>query len=1003
MADSKFKLLHKALVGNPSLLETRVAMKGVLSDVFPDKAEVSQYLAAMDIGIVQQLIDHPIHDTFFVNGLYLKMQANTGYSQEIAKRSIDAWLSWVDADIVAAYKEAQRLRTEVVQTKGSTEEDNTAIEQVFDIPSGAILVPCGVGKNDNGFLVSGIQKTENCNHPASSIYSLIYHYLLRTDHIDEINGIPTFIKNEVEKNAAFEPNYQTIFRLMLLILLLVRNNYARRNELSFSYDGTGRDLKLAFACINHYAELFSRLAGIHFDKLAFHVGDKPTVSLDNDNAEIYIKNYAGRSTSREMWYAPAIVYRLSSSNEADMTYLLREISPYSEFRPGQYEALCRMLNTRAHSICIMPTGSGKSLIYYLSALLQPGVTIIVSPTEILIEDQIRNLQRIHDFSDATELRYTGKNCFVDQALDHKLLYLTPETFQNRDLLKEFILWNQTKKLSFVVLDEIHCISNWSHDFRPEYLMLSRYLNSYLDRVFFKGYTATANYSVMRDVEQQLGIKDDNIVSPVALKKPNMRYAFLPCKDRQEMVEKLSNKLRASTRIGQKTLVFTKTDAQSEELANNLEDELKFESAIYTSSNRSAYRSFADNKCKVLITTDELGVGIDLADVNNVIHYGLPVSKGEYVQQIGRAGRDGSTANSLVVYLECNSQNVADTLLHRRSTSDDVLSMLNEENDGDYYVTYRKIFGETVDRERYSKLIADIYRQHSNVSDYAEIEYPQDGFSLVKKGYYALYAMSLIHNWSVCDNRTIGVSINRENRSLPAIKESFTEYLQSVGNSRRYIYSVANAKDYSDIIASYLEWYYDYFVYYHREQFLDMLAFFEGYKTTNKENYSSEIAERLSSYFSLQMLDISRDEAKYTKLNFMSITQAIRDEADHQTRINIERLNQNSYHVKLDWFLLTFEVLRDELFQLERLERIANNVSEAEYLDLLESAAILYQDVSETDRASFFEVLNSAAEERGIDFGIVLDTIFRANPKDIVYYGECAKRINAAFGRVSNVR
>ena len=188
MADSRFQLLHKALVGNPALLETRVAMKGVLSDVFPDKAEVSQYLAAMDIGIVQQLIDHPIHDSFFVNGLYLKMQANTGYSQEIAKRSIDAWLSWVDADIVAAYKEVQRLSTEVVQTNVSTEEENVAIEQVFDIPSGAILVPCGVGKNDNGFLVSGIRQAENCNHPASSIYSLIYHYLLRTDHIDEING-----------------------------------------------------------------------------------------------------------------------------------------------------------------------------------------------------------------------------------------------------------------------------------------------------------------------------------------------------------------------------------------------------------------------------------------------------------------------------------------------------------------------------------------------------------------------------------------------------------------------------------------------------------------------------------------------------------------------------------------------------------------------------------------------------------------------------------------------
>lgn len=997
MKSSVTDIVKHKLIDNPALLSSSKLMKSLIADVVRDKAFITQLLLVYDSDIIKLIRDNTgERDSFFASKLYSMMEEYTGYSFDISKRVIDCWLSWINDDVARAYKNYLDL-SEIKESHGILEETHDVKETCESIPEGVVLIPCGVGKNDNGFLVLGINKKLKYTGVNDSIFAILYHYLQRNNHIDEINGLPRFIKDKIEHELKYMPDYRIIYRLMMVILLMIRYNYIRESGLAFCFDGSPYDLSLAFDCINDYLALFSRIAGLKKPIHIRHINSNEIrVSLKDKMADVFVCDYNGYSEkTRDIWFAQNVIYRLNEEHRPFLEILLSEISPYRTFRVGQYEALCQMLNIQAHSMCIMPTGSGKSLIFYLSAILQPGVTIVISPTSILIEDQIINLSETHKFDDIAVLCEDNEKSFVNYRLVNRIIYITPDTFQNRDLLKEFIYWNDAMRISIIVLDEVHCISNWSHDFRPEYLMLSKYLNQYLDRVYFKGYTATANYSVMLDLENQLGIMDEHIISPVELSKNDIHFSFMPCESYTHMVKTLSDKLNKTVKLGRKALVFTKNDDMSKILAEALPEDIRYNADVYCSDDPSAYRRFAREEClsHILIASDELGVGINLSDINDVLHFGLPLSKAEFVQQIGRAGRNGGRTTSTVIYLACSSKNVNETLLHRSSTTAKIAEVLSDEvQQNDYLDVYRKLLGDTSNREEFEKMIFGVFSQVQGENGFLELSYNQEIFSKIKKCYYALFVMGLVKNWSVCDKNIIGVSIESENKNMHKVKDTFTKYLQHVGNYRKSIYIVGRAKSENELISAYLDWYYEYFNYYHREQFLDMLNFFETYKQ-GRDNSNRVIAERLASYFSLQMMEVQKDKNKYTTLSYKDITVNVMQEVNSRTQNNIERLNQNNYHVKFDWYLFAFELIHAEVFDLERLERITANTGENDILDFIEAASLLYEKANINDRIVLFEVLERVASSHGVEFKILFDTIFRSNKRDIVYYGMIIKRLN----------
>lgn len=287
-------------------------------------------------------------------------------------------------------EEIERDSTPDRNLKTKADYDDYYVNPILKESDEYIYIPCGFGQSDNGFFIYGIKKAKVCRHPNSNIYALIYNYLTRSSTITE-ETVPRYIQ---DLDTLYELDYRTIYRLSIVLLQLIRHNYTENQVIELNYTGDLESLKYAVRVINNYAALFCRLIGINSIQLRVKAAKTGIpISLENKSEGIYvIDNLSVISNAREIWYGRRINYHLTKENLPDLEYILKEISYFDAFKEGQFSALCDMLACKKHAVCIMPTGSGKSLIFYIASLLQPLPMFIVSPTDILIEDQIRNLK-----------------------------------------------------------------------------------------------------------------------------------------------------------------------------------------------------------------------------------------------------------------------------------------------------------------------------------------------------------------------------------------------------------------------------------------------------------------------------------------------------------------------------------------------------------------------------------------------------------------------------------
>ena len=609
--------LKDYLESNPSLLLSEKKIRYLLSDVFlNDRLSVNLLMSAFSAGLITELRESYPLDQFSINRWTKRLVSDFGVGPEKARWAIDTWVSAIDNKLIKQLDDAERtLKIDQEELRKKQEEEAKILAEEekmrkeaeelareearrstpdarlrtrddyndyyvnpsFDESEKYIYVPCGFGQGDNGFLIYGIKKERVCTHKDSNVFALVYNYLVRSSTIRE-DDIPTVLKN---LDTVYEIDYQTVFRLIIVILQLIRHNLVN-GVLRLCYRDDTENLKYAIKTINNYAALFSRLIGIPIVQLQVKI-DKSGIPISlRGNSGVYVKdNTSIVSNARELWYGRKINYHLTKENLPDLEYILSEISDFDGFKEGQFSVLCDMLSCKKHSVCIMPTGSGKSLIYYLASFLQPLPMFIVSPTEILIQDQIRNLKEFHRMDNVAHLQLTSENSFSDWEICNSLNYLTPMTFQNRHLLVKFRYLNAGTKLfgmreeriasgalvSYIILDEIHCLSNWGHDFRPEYLMLSKYLNKFFDHITFLGFTATANYTVVEDVQKQLNIPQDNFFSPIAFDHYNVEYDFRVLHTEDEMLTEIAKITASLVNRGERTIVFTKSDCISEKVAD----------------------------------------------------------------------------------------------------------------------------------------------------------------------------------------------------------------------------------------------------------------------------------------------------------------------------------------------------------------------------------------------------------------------------------------------------
>ena len=330
----------------------------------------------------------------------------------------------------------------------------------------------------------------------------------------------------------------------------------------------------------------------------------------------------------------------------DKHTILKQYFGYSSFRQGQEELTDALLAGR-DVLGIMPTGAGKSLCYQVPALMFRGVTIVVSPLVSLMKDQVNALvqqgvsaaylnRSLTDAQYRKALQYAGSGRY-------KIIYVAPERLGTAG----FQAMCSRINISMVAVDESHCVSQWGQDFRPSYLNIGSFIEQLGCRPVVGAFTATATEEVKRDIIHMLGLRRPTVVT-TGFDRPNLYFGVLRPKDKDE---KLLELLRE--RDQRSGIIYCSTRKGVEEVCDLLNSRgiaaTRYHAGLEDAERVRNQEDFVYDRKQVMVATNAFGMGIDKSNVSFVIHYNMPKNLESYYQEAGRAGRDGSEADCILLY------------------------------------------------------------------------------------------------------------------------------------------------------------------------------------------------------------------------------------------------------------------------------------------------------------------------------------------------------------------
>ena len=347
--------------------------------------------------------------------------------------------------------------------------------------------------------------------------------------------------------------------------------------------------------------------------------------------------------------------------------LLYRIFGYDSFRPGQEKLIDAVLSGR-DVFGIMPTGGGKSICYQIPALMMPGITLVISPLISLMQDQVAALKAagipaayINSTLTGAQVQAVYRNLLAGR---YKIVYVAPERLDYAG----FGSVAQKLQISFLAVDEAHCISQWGQDFRPSYLRIVNFVDQLTYRPVVGAYTATATETVRKDVEKILKL-DQPIRAVTGFDRPNLFFDVI----HPELKDRELKRLLAERR-GKSGIIYCSTRKKVETVCENLQAQgyavTRYHAGLEESERRRNQEDFLYDRKNIMVATNAFGMGIDKSNVSFVVHYNMPKSIEAYYQEAGRAGRDGSEADCILLY-NTGDINTARFLIQNGSDNEDL--------------------------------------------------------------------------------------------------------------------------------------------------------------------------------------------------------------------------------------------------------------------------------------------------------------------------------------------
>ncbi|WP_242303797.1 DNA helicase RecQ [Bacillus cereus group sp. BfR-BA-01350] len=326
--------------------------------------------------------------------------------------------------------------------------------------------------------------------------------------------------------------------------------------------------------------------------------------------------------------------------------LLASYFGYSSFRRGQDETIKNVLDGK-DTVCIMPTGGGKSICYQIPALVFEGTTLVISPLISLMKDQVDTL--VQNGISATYINSSISSTEANQRIQlakqghYKLLYVAPERLDSMEFVDQLI----DMKIPMIAIDEAHCISQWGHDFRPSYLHIHRILDYLPEKPIVLALTATATPQVRDDICNTLGINQENTIM-TTFERENLSFSVIKGQDRNAY---LADYIRQNQK--ESGIIYAATrkvvDQLYEDLMKAGVSVSKYHAGMSDNDRNEQQELFLRDEVSVMVATSAFGMGIDKSNIRYVIHYQLPKNMESYYQEAGRAGRDGLDSACILLY------------------------------------------------------------------------------------------------------------------------------------------------------------------------------------------------------------------------------------------------------------------------------------------------------------------------------------------------------------------
>jgi len=885
------------------------------------------------------------------------------------------------------------------------------------------------------FEITNLTLNSSSESKYASFYAVIFNLLVRS----EVIPVPEEFK------AISEDELSNIYQLQILILGLLKENVLDDSKWVIKFNVNedeliGKKDQFILASKNIFANIqkLCTLSKIKFiePEIVFDDIQENTIFINfeneiskKNNFSILVDSVFGDDSLPSLWIEDRIPYRIDNqSNEhvEILTYFLKTIFNFNQFREGQINIIANFLNGR-NTIGVLPTGAGKSLTYYISVILQPKIALVIAPILALMKDQVQKLEQNFKLNYVTTISSMNDNESNKERLllfkNARVMFtlVSPERLQSEKFRDALVKLSNEESIGAVVLDEVHCLSEWGHDFRPSYLMLSTTLNAFAPNAKFLGLTATASINVVKDIMIELRIRSSSDVKFVSkLKRKNLSFKITKVPNEEAIAKHINELLIKSNRNGESLLnvtpkginsncgiIFctTKSDRKptgTGSLYNELEPYIGPSLGRFDGDYKEDQDPFMSNEKTLLIATKAFGMGIDKPNIRFTIHAGMPSSREAFYQEAGRAGRDNKDANCILISGNdddgTNKRSLIQEFLNIKTPVSRLKeiskSTKNELGYVDISTHFYFMSNEINEPEQEANRLFELYKE---IYDYVNLSKnyvftrkvnPDDSKNF-EQYFVQLHKLGIINNYTVRYGFMVEfkIDIHHLHHQFDHLKEKAIEYLKTYDANSDIVnvlerYSSLN--DVPKLLFLLRRWYHDTFIRTKREQLANVHTFINRHIDSDSDKIQEEIEQffDLSSYF--------KDEKKTSEFSETDSYGEIVDKVFNVVEEDISKkiiatefLIESIVNTRIDVYISLLHLRDGKSFIQEnngrqRFEYALSNLGVEDRNVLKEKVINYYERLSLNSRIWIIE----SFEKEGMP---ILGDIFNRYPSDEISY------------------